>query len=252
MSTPYIAAAGLAGLFVLIALGMPVAFAMMVAGFIGFGAVSGFDAALSVLGQVPYHTISFYEYVVIPLFVLMGMFAFHSGFSRDLFNASYAWLGWMPGGLAISAICGCGLFSSICGSSMPTAATMGIIALPEMKKRDYDPSLATGSLAAGGTLGVLIPPSLGLVVYGLLSEESIGKLFIAGILPGILMCLLFFATVWLQCRRNPALGPAGPATTLREKIAALKDVLPTATIFLVCIGGLYLGYFTPVELILPL
>ena len=247
MSITLLAIFGLLGLFALIALGVPIAFAMIIVGAAGFAQTTGIEAALSILGQVPYHTVSLYEYVVIPLFILMGMFAFHSGISRDLFDASYKWLGAMPGGLAVSGICGCGMFSAICGSSMPTAAAMGLIALPEMEKRDYDMRLATGSIAAGGTLGVLIPPSLGLVVYGIITESSIGRLFIAGFLPGALMCLLFFATVWLQCRRNPALGPTGPSTTIEKKLRALKEVLPTLLIFLVCIGGIYVGYFTPVE-----
>lgn len=247
MNSVIVASAGMAGLFILIGLGMPIGFAMMVTGFLGFCYAVGLEGALSILGQVPFHTISFHEYAAIPLFILMGLFAFHADISRDLFDCSYKWLGQLPGGLAISAVSGCAMFASICGSSMPTAATMGIIALPEMKKRGYDDALATGSLAAGGTLGVLIPPSLGMVVYGLLAEESIGRLFIAGILPGILMALLFFVTIWIQCRINPRRGPIGPRFTMSERVRSLKGILPTAGIFFMCMGGLYFGFFTPVE-----
>ena len=196
---------------------------------------------------MPYHSTAFYEFVVIPLFMLMGMFAFNSGISERLYYTSYKLVGNFRGGLSAASIFGCALFASICGSSMPTAATMAVIALPEMKKYGYDDALATGSLAAGGTLGVLIPPSIGLVVYGIITEESIGKLLIAGIIPGILMAALFMLTVYVQCKFNPKLGPPGPKVTTMEKVKSLGGIWETALIFLVCIGGIYWGLFTPVE-----
>jgi C4-dicarboxylate transporter, DctM subunit len=237
------------GIFVLLILflRMPIAFAMAFLGFLGFWYLSGIKGALAVLGQVPYHTVTFYEYAVVPLFVLMGLFASNSQISRGLFEACYKWLGHLPGGLAISAIGGCAFFAAICGSSMPTAAAMGVIVLPEMKRYGYDPALATGTLAAGGTLGVLIPPSIGFVIYGIITEQSIGKLLIAGILPGVLLSSLFFLTIYIQCRLKPSLGPPGPSTTWGEKAIALKGIWETVVIFVICIGGLYLGFFSPVE-----
>ena len=238
---------GLGIFFILILCRMPVGFAMAFVGFVGFWYLSGLKGALAILGQTPYYATTFYEYIVIPLFMLMGIFAFHSGISRRLFDTSYKFIGHIPGGLAASAIGGCSLFAAICGSSMPTAATMATIALPEMKRYGYSPALATGSLAAGGTLGVLIPPSIGMVVYGIITEESIGKLLIAGILPGILLTGLFILTIYLQCRINPKLGPPGPKSTWVEKLDSVRGIWETAVIFMICMGGIYLGFFTPVE-----
>ncbi len=150
---------------------------------------------------------------VIPLFVLMGEFAFHAGLTRELYGTAYRWLGHLPGGLAMATIGGCAGFSAICGSTTATAATMGVVALPEMKRYKYDPSLATACVASGGTLGIMIPPSIGLVVYGVIASQSIGKLFMAGILPGLLLSLLFMIVIYFLCKRNPLLGPPGEKTS---------------------------------------
>jgi C4-dicarboxylate transporter DctM subunit len=245
--SPFLGLIGI-GLFIaLILCRMPIAFAMALSGFLGYWYLSGLKGALAILGQVPFYTITFYDYAVIPLFVLMGLFAFNAGISRGLFNTCYKWLGHLRGGLAMSAVGGCAFFAALCGSSMPTAATMGIIALPEMKKYGYDDALATGSLAAGGTLGILIPPSIGFVIYGIITEQSIGKLLIAGLLPGVLLSALFILTIYIQCRLKPHMGPSGPRATWKERGIAIQGIWETALIFFLCIGGLYLGIFNPVE-----
>ena len=210
MSAETIGFAGILLLFALLALRMNIGLALALVGFLGYGWVVGFDPALSVIGMTPYSSGSSYMLSVIPLFVLMGQFAFISGISREIYQAVNSWLGHLPGGLAMATIVGCAGFSSISGSSLATAATMGTVALPEMKKFGYNPSLAAGSVAAGGTLGILIPPSIGFVIYGIIIEESIGKLFMAGIIPGIVLALLFILTVYIQCRRHPDKGPRGP------------------------------------------
>jgi tripartite ATP-independent transporter DctM subunit len=184
---------------------------------------------------------------VIPLFVLMGEFCFFAGIGRDLYDMAYKWLGPLPGGLSMGTVAACGGFAAVCGDSMATAVTMGTVAIPEMKRYQYDSRLAAGCVAAGGTLGVLIPPSLAFILYALLADQSIALLFIAGILPGILLILLFMLSIYLRARRNPELGPPGPSTTVREKIYSLKGVWATLLLFAVVIGGMYIGVFTPTE-----
>jgi tripartite ATP-independent transporter DctM subunit len=177
----------------------------------------------------------------------MGSFAFASGISQRLYRTTHAWVGQFRGGLTIATVLACSGFAAICGSTAATAATMGKIALPEMRKYKYDNTLATGCVAAAGTLGVMIPPSTVLIVYGILVEESIGKLFIAGVLPGILLSLAFVATVALLCFRNPELGPPGPQTTWKEKIRAAGGIVEAAILFFLAIGGLFLGWFSPTQ-----
>ncbi|MFC1982937.1 TRAP transporter large permease [Chloroflexota bacterium] len=247
MNETIIAFAGLGAVIFLLFCRMPVAFAMALVGFLGFAWVGGLKGALAVLGMIPFHTIANYNFTVVPLFILMGEFAFHSGISKGLYEFNYKWLGHLPGGLAMATIGGCALFAAISGSSFSTGATMGTIALPEMKRYKYDPALATGCVAAGGTLGILIPPSIGFIVYGILTEESIGRLFIAGILPGVLLASLFMLTIYLRVRLNPKLAPPGPVSSLKDRLISLKGIWETATLFTVCIGGLYLGIVTPVE-----
>jgi tripartite ATP-independent transporter DctM subunit len=243
-------AAGVVGIVVLLLLFLlrvPIAFAMASVGFAGFAWLSGIDPALAVLSQDFFDTFTSYPLSVIPMFILMGSFAFASGISERLFAATYTWVGGIRGGLTIATVLACAGFAAICGSTAATAATMGKIALPEMKKYKYDDTLATGTVASAGTLGVLIPPSTVFIVYAILTEESIGKLFIAGILPGLILSLLFVATVAILCARNPRLGPPGPKTTWLEKLTATKGIIEAVILFVLAIGGLMLGWFSPTQ-----
>ena len=238
---------GIAVLLFLFLLRMPVAFAMTLVGVVGFAYLSGFESALALLAQDIYETFSSYPLSVIPMFILMGEFAFASGISQRLYRTTHAWVGSLRGGLTIATVLACSGFAAICGSTAATAATMGRIALPEMRKYKYDNTLATGCVASAGTLGILIPPSTVLIVYGILVEESIGKLFVAGVFPGLLLSLAFVVTVAIQCFYNPELGPPGPSTTFKEKIIAAGGIVEAAILFFLAIGGLFLGWFSPTQ-----
>lgn len=238
---------GIAALFTLLALRMHIGLALALVGFVGYGMVVGIESSLPILGMTPYSSGSSYMLSVIPLFVLMGQFAFVSGISGEIFKAVHSWIGHMRGGLAMATILGCAGFSAISGSSLATAATMGTVAMPEMRKYGYDPALASGSVAAGGTLGILIPPSIGFVIYGILIEESIGKLFMAGILPGIMLAFLFIVAVYVQCRLKPDLGPTRPAAGMSERLRSLGGIWGMLLLFTLVIGGIYAGVFTPTE-----
>ena len=239
--------AGIGLLLLLFLLRMPVAFAMAFVGVAGFAYLSDPGPALSLLAQDIFEQFSSYPLTVIPMFILMGTFAFASGISRRLFDTTYTWVGQLRGGLTMATVIACAGFAAICGSTAATAATMGKIALPEMKKHNYDNALATGTVAAAGTLGILIPPSTILIVYGILTEESIGKLFIAGVFPGLLLSLFYAATVVLLCLRNPDLGPPGAPTNWREKLRATTGIIEAVILFLLAIGGLFLGWFSPTQ-----
>jgi len=232
---------------ILIALRMPVAIAMFVVGGAGFVALSGWSAFLSFLNTAPFSRVSNYSLSVVPLFLLMGHFASQAGLSRSLFESARAWIGHWRGGLAIAAIGGCAAFGAICGSSIATGATMTAVSLPEMRRHGYSGALATGTLAAGGTLGILIPPSLILVIYAIITEQSIGKLFLAAIVPGLIAVVGYAVAVAIYVRLNPAAGPAGPRVAWRERLRSLRHVWPVAAIFILVIGGIYLGVFTPTE-----
>jgi len=238
---------GIGLLIVLFLIRLPVAFAMALVGVVGFAYLADPGPALSILSQDIFEQFSSYPLTVIPLFILMGSFAFASGISRRLYETAYTWVGQFRGGLTIATVFACAGFGAICGSSTATAATMGQIALPEMKKYKYDDTLATGTVAAAGTLGILIPPSTVLIVYGILTEESIGKLFIAGVLPGVILSIFFAATVSLLCWRNPAVGPPGVPTSWMEKLRATTGIMPAFILFLLAIGGLFLGWFSPTQ-----
>ena len=238
---------GIILLFVLFLFSVPVSLAMAIAGFIGFAYLAGIGPAFNILAQDIYSTFSSYPLSVIPMFILMGSFAYASGISKRLYDTAYTWVGALRGGLTVATVIACAGFAAICGSTAATAATMGKIALPEMKKYKYDDTLATGTVAAAGTLGVMIPPSTVLIVYGILVEESIGKLFIAGVLPGIILSLFFVAVVVLLCYRNPRLGPPGTSTSWKEKIKAVTGISEAFIIFLLAIGGLFLGWFSPTQ-----
>lgn len=238
---------GIGLLVLLFLLKMPVAFAMALVGFVGFAYLASPTAAIGILGRDIFDYFSSYPFSVIPMFILMGTFSYASGISRRLYQTTYAWAGQFRGGLTIATIFACAGFGAICGSSTATAATMGQIALPEMKKYHYDDTLATGSVAAAGTLGILIPPSTVFIIYGILTEQSIGKLFVAGILPGILLTFLFAVTVAILCWRNPSIGPAGPSTSWNKKLKATTGIIEALILFLLAIGGLFLGWFSPTQ-----
>jgi tripartite ATP-independent transporter DctM subunit len=221
--------------------------AMLVVGFFGTTAISGYAAALSALGTESFEMSVTLTLTVIPLFVLMGNLAGISGMSRDLFNAAYCWVGHWRGGLASATIAGCAGFAALSGSSIASAITMGRVALPEMKRFKYDDGLATGAVAAGGTLGILIPPSTGLIIYAILTEQSIGRLFMAGIIPGILLTCLFLLAIAIVTRIKPEIGPAGPVSNFKDKIKSLRKAFTMVAIVLATIGGIYSGVFTPVE-----
>jgi len=238
---------GIAVMLLLVFCGTPVGVAMGAVGFAGFAAVAGFDPALAMLGLAPYSSVASYTLTVIPLFVLMGQFAAMSGLSRELYETANRWLGHRPGGLAMATVVACGGFAAVCGSSLATSATMAVAALPEMRRQGYDPRLATGSIAAGGTLGILIPPSVMFLLYGILTEQSIGKLFLAGVVPGIVLVLLYVGAIAVVTWRNPALGPATARVPVRERVVALRGVWPVLGLFVLVIGGMYVGAFTATE-----
>jgi tripartite ATP-independent transporter DctM subunit len=227
---------------------MPIAFAMMFVGFLGVTYLCDVNAALPMVARTVYEVSSYYPYTVIPLFIVMGGFAGSSGMTGELYNAFDKWLRRLPGGLAIATIGACAGFAAVSGSSVATAATMGTVALPEMKRYNYHPRLATGSIAAGGTLGFLIPPSIGFIVYGMLTEQSIGKLLIAGIFPGVLLALAYILIVVALVKMNPSLAPVSPEPVpWGEKFASLLGVWETLAVFLLVMGGIYGGFFTPTE-----
>ena len=238
---------GIAFLVFLFLLRMPVAFAMLLVGLAGFAYLTTPEAGLSLVARDIFEEFSSYPLTVIPMFILMGTFAFASGISKRLFKTTYAWIGHMTGGLTIATVFASAGFGAICGSSAATAATMGKISLPEMKKYNYDDTLATGTVAAAGTLGILIPPSTVLIVYGVMTEESIGKLFVAGILPGIILSLFFAATVALLCWRNPSIGPPGTPFSWKERFQSITGVIEALILFALAIGGLFAGWFSPTQ-----
>jgi len=235
-------------LVVLLLMGMPIAFMMMLVGFLGIWKLSALTAALPIVAQTLYGVASHYPYTIIPLFILMGSFAGAAGITRELYATFDKWFRRLPGGLGVATIAACAGFAAVSGSSVAAAAAMGNIALPEMRRFGYSPRLATGVVAAGGTLSFLIPPSLGFVVYGMLTEQSIGKLLISGILPGLLLAAAYAVVVIGWVKINPALAPASPEkVTLREKILALKGIWETALVFFLLMGGIYLGFINPTE-----
>lgn len=247
MSPETLGIIGIIALLVLFLLRVPVSVSLIIVGTLGLGMIRGWDSALIQLGTTPFSTASSYSLSVIPLFILMGMFLSYSGFGHDLYRAVDAWIGHVRGGLAITTVGTSALFSAISGSVNATTATMARIALPEMKKYRYDDELSTSCVAAGGTLGILIPPSVILVLYGILTMEPIGKLLIAGLVPGILQMLLFMIAIYLMVLRNPSLAPVTEKKPFKEKIVSLNSVWPFVLLFLISVGGIYFGFFTPTE-----
>ena len=234
-------------MFVLMALRVPIGVAMGLTGILGFAALSGIGPALRLLGQVPLSVLTDYNLAIIPMFVLMGAFSASAGMSRELFAAGTAWLGHRRGGLALATITACGGFAAINGSSVATAATMTQVALPEMRKAGYDPGLSAGLIAAGGTLGIMIPPSVIFVLYGIMTETDITQLFFAGVVPGIIAMLFYSLVIVFLGWRHPATMPRGPRHGWPERFATLKNLWATLMLFLVVLGGMYLGVFTATE-----
>jgi len=232
---------------VLFVLGLPVGFTMGTVGFLGFAYVISYKSALAMVGSVVWTTFSQYGLMVIPLFALMGFLAFNSGIGEKLYKTAYTWLGHLRGGLAIATIGADEFFAAICGSNTATVATMGAVALPQMDKYNYDPRLSSGTVITGGTLGSVMPPSVTLIIIGLQTEQSIVKLFLGGILPAVLLGILFVVTIMVICRVYPEYGPAGPKTSVKDKIKSLKGIIEALIIFVLVIGGLYAGIFTPTE-----
>ena len=247
MSDLEIGLAGLVILLLLLALRIPIGVAMLAVGMGGYASIAGTTALLSFLKTETYWRFSSIDLSVVPLFILMGQFAAKAGLSRALFAAANAWLGHFRGGIAMAALGGCAGFSTISGSSLATAATMGHVALPELRRYNYSGSLATGALAAGGTLGILIPPSIVLIIYAIMVEASVVQLFQAAFIPGILAALGYIVTVAIVVRIVPDAGPAGPRASRSERIRALIEIWPVLLIFALVMGGIYLGFFTPTE-----
>ncbi|GHH03311.1 TRAP transporter large permease [Pseudodonghicola xiamenensis] len=247
MSDPTLGLLGFLAALGLIALGLPVAISMGAIGVIGYWWMNGWMGAAYILGSSPFESIFPYSFSVIPLFVMMGVFASHAGLSRSLFDVINSFIGHRRGGLAVTAVGASAFFGAICGSSLATVATIGRVALPEMKRHGYDPSLSTATVAAGGTLGVLIPPSVLLVVYGLLTQSSIGQLFIGALVPGILGALLYALAIIIRVQMTPSLAPKAERMGWGARMKFLGQIWPVVLLFAVVIGGIYLGWFSPTE-----
>lgn len=242
-----IAVLGIIALVLIFLLRMPVAYAMGLVGFVGFIFASSWEGALRIIAKDLFGTFSSYSLSVAPMFVLMGTIAFYSGISGRLFDAANKWLGRLPGGLSLATIAACAGFGAMCGSTTAAAAAMGKVTLPEMKRYGYSDRLATGCVASAGSLAIMIPPSTVLIIYGVMTEQSIGKLFIAGILPGLLLAVLFMATVLFLVWRKPGIAPPGEKTTWREKVLGLSGIVEMLILFALVMGGLFVGWFTPTE-----
>lgn len=239
---------GIAIFFLLIALKVPIAYAMALVGLAGFGYLTSGSAALAMVPTELFSTFSSYSLSVIPMFILMGFLAFHAGIGTRLYDLAYKLVGHLPGGLAIATQATCALFGAVCGSNTATAATIGAIALPEMNKYNYNPSLSTASVAAGGALGVLIPPSVIFIVYAISAEQSVGRLFLAGIIPGLMLMAFYMLAIYIIARRDQTLGPAGPKASWNERFRALGGgLIEVMIVFAISLGGLFAGWFMPTE-----
>jgi tripartite ATP-independent transporter DctM subunit len=247
MDRDLVALLGFVGMFALMAIRVPIGIAMGAAGVLGFAALSGWKAGFNLLGNVPLSVVTDYNLSVIPMFILMGAFASRGGMSRELFAAGRAWLGHLRGGLAMASVAACGGFAAINGSSVATAATMAQVALPEMRRAGYHPGLSAGLIAAGGTLGIMIPPSVIFVLYGIMTETDIKKLFAAGVIPGLMAVLLYFAVVQIISRLRPDALPRGEAHSWSERWASLRGLWAVVVLFLFVLGGIYGGLFTVEE-----
>jgi tripartite ATP-independent transporter DctM subunit len=247
VSLPKVAVIGVIVSVLLFLAGMPIAYALIITSFVFVAHIRGTDSALFLMGAHPYRTTGSYFWSVIPFFVLMGFLNLYAKIGEDLYYSAYKWFGHLRGGLAIATVGACTAFSAIVGDGVAATATMGSVALPEMKKYNYDRCLSSGCIISGGALGPIIPPSAAFVTYGVLTGESIGDLFIAGIFPGLLIAAFFVVNIYIWCRRDPMAGPAGERSGWVERIKSLKSVGPTMLLFLIVIGGIYTGVFTPTE-----
>ena len=247
MSPEIIGVIGLGVLVVLLFARMWIGAAMAMVGFLGYAYIMGINPAFAVISQIPFSTISWYPMTTVPLYIFMGVVLFQSQVGKDLYDTAYTLVGQLRGGLSIATVIACALFAAITGISAPALVTMGKVALPAMRKYNYDDKLALGSIACAGTLAFLIPPSVVLIIYGVLTENSISRLYMAGFLPGVLLAGLFIATILIITTHRPTAGPAGPKTSFREKVVSLKGTWPTVLLFIVVLGGIYLGVFTPTE-----
>ena len=234
-------------LLLLFAIGMPISFCLALVGMTGFIYLVSLNTGFAVLPRDIFEQFTSYPLTVIPMFVMMGCYAFASGIGKKLFDTAYVIVGQLRGGLTIAVIAACTLFGAICGSTAATCATIGKVAIPEMKRHNYDDKFATGTLAVAGGLGIMIPPSTSFIVYGIITEQSIGKLYMSGIIPGLLLATLFITTVYILCRRNPTYGPPGPHTTWKQKLISLTGLTDTIILFVVSLGGLFAGWFSPTQ-----
>ncbi len=247
MSPATIGFIGIAGMLALFCTRMPVAFVMAVVGFVGFSVLTSVQGGLNMISRSMYEVFVSYDLTTIPLFILMGQLAFNAGISRRLFGTAYRFFGHIRGGLAMATVSACTAFGAVCGSSPATAATMATVAIPEMKRFGYRDRLGAGAVAAGGGLGMVMPPSVVLIVYGVLTEQSIGKLFVSGILPAIMLTILFLGAISITCRRHPDYGPPAERFTWTERFRSLTGLIDTLVVFAVVLTGLFKGWFTPTE-----
>ena len=247
MSLNLVALVAIMLLFLLFTIGVPVAFSMALVGFIGFAYVVDMHSALRLVAIDICESFANYGLTVVPLFILMGQIGANAGIAKRLYDTSYKFIGHIPGGLAMATVLGAVAFKAVCGSTPATSATFATVAVPEMDRYNYDKSLSTGTVATVGTLGVLLPPSVALIIYGIITEQSIGRLFLAGIIPGLIVALVFFLTILIWCRINPTIGPKGEKSTWKARLAALPAMLPILVVFILVVGTLMAGYFTPTE-----
>jgi tripartite ATP-independent transporter DctM subunit len=247
LSRPAMGLVGIGLLILLLFSSMPIGPVMAVVGLIGFSYLVNPNAAFSILGTTPYRSAANHALTTIPLFIFMGLLCFKADLSKDIYTTLRNWLGRLPGGLAMSTVGGCAGFAAVSGSSLATAVTMGTIALPEMRRYKYADSLACGCVAAGGSIGILIPPSIAFIIYATLTEESIGALFMAGVIPGLMEALFYIITIYVICKLKPKMGPPGPSSTWKEKFYSLKNTWGIIVLFILVIGGIYAGIFTPTE-----
>jgi C4-dicarboxylate transporter DctM subunit len=238
---------GLVVLLLLFSTGIELGFAMALVGFAGFAYLNGFHAAVSLLSRDVFDVITSYGYTVFPLFILMGQIGFHAGIAVRLYDSAHKFIGHIPGGLAMATVAGATAFKAICGSSAATSATFASVAIPEMERYGYDTKLSAGIVATVGTLGVIIPPSVTLIILGILTEQSIGQLFIAGIIPGLIIALFFIGVIYGWAKINPAIAPMSERSTWKERMRSLPEVLWVLLVFVLVVGGIMQGYFTPTE-----
>lgn len=247
MSPTVIGVIGISVMIVLFFTGMPVAYVMTLVGFVGFGVMVSFEGSLNLVAKEFYSVFSNYDLTTIPLFILMGQLVFSSGISTSLYDAAYKWLGGVRGGMAMATVTSCTAFGAVCGSSPATAATMALVGMPEMRRYGYRDHLSAGAVASGGGLGMIMPPSVVMIVYGILTEQSIGKLFIAGIIPALVVTVLFIVTIMIWCAMAPDQGPKGESFSWRARFAALLSMGEVILIFVTVMGGMFLGWFTATE-----